>query len=147
MFGSHELQPPAALQQKLNSGSDKLGGGKIASVLLWAQSQPWWCHLVSVRHWLVHCCTFPTTQDWMFGGATLVRNGACMGVPLIAIGVSGGRFVIKKWAHGWFQLSKYLACCYWLLLSCYCRFVAPSIIKISWALLLAIGTGVHFKAL
>ncbi|MCG9691825.1 protein-disulfide reductase DsbD [Vibrio sp. Isolate22] len=146
MFGFYELQLPAALQQKLNSGSDKLGGGKIASVFA----------MGAISALVVSPCVsaplagallyVSTTQDWVFGGATLFVMALGMGVPLIAIGASGGRLLLRsgawmvsvKQVFGVLLLSVAI-----VLLS---RFVDPSIIMILWALL-AIGTGVHFGAL
>ncbi|MCP4865266.1 MAG: cytochrome C biogenesis protein, partial [Alteromonas sp.] len=98
MFGFYELQLPAALQQKLNSGSDKLGGGKIASVFA----------MGAISALVVSPCVsaplagallyVSTTQDWMFGGATLFAMALGMGVPLIAIGASGGRLLLRSGA-------------------------------------------------
>ena len=146
MFGFYELQLPAALQQKLNSGSDKLGGGKIASVFA----------MGAISALVVSPCVsaplagallyVSTTQDWMFGGATLFVMALGMGVPLIAIGASGGRLLLRSgaWMVSVKQVFGVLLLAVAIVLLS--RFVAPSIIMILWALL-AIGTGVHFGAL
>lgn len=146
MFGFYELQLPAALQQKLNSGSDKLGGGKIASVFA----------MGAVSALVVSPCVsaplagallyVSTTQDWMFGGATLFVMALGMGVPLIAIGASGGRLLLRSgaWMVSVKQVFGVLLLAVAIVLLS--RFAAPSIIMILWALL-AIGTGVHFGAL
>ncbi|CAH6834531.1 Thiol:disulfide interchange protein DsbD 1 [Vibrio chagasii] len=146
MFGFYELQLPAALQQKLNSGSDKLGGGKIASVFA----------MGAISALVVSPCVsaplagallyVSTTQDWMFGGATLFVMALGMGVPLIAIGASGGRLLLKSgaWMVSVKQVFGVLLLAVAIVLLS--RFVDPSIIMILWALL-AIGTGVHFGAL
>lgn len=146
MFGFYELQLPAALQQKLNSGSDKLGGGKIASVFA----------MGAISALVVSPCVsaplagallyVSTTQDWMFGGATLFVMALGMGVPLIAIGASGGRLLLRSgaWMVSVKQIFGVLLLAVAIVLLS--RFVDPSIIMILWALL-AIGTGVHFGAL
>lgn len=146
MFGFYELQLPAALQQKLNSGSDKLGGGKIASVFA----------MGAISALVVSPCVsaplagallyVSTTQDWMFGGATLFVMALGMGVPLIAIGASGGRLLLRSgaWMVSVKQVFGVLLLAVAIVLLS--RFVDPSIIMILWALL-AIGTGVHFGAL
>ncbi|WP_122082302.1 protein-disulfide reductase DsbD [Vibrio coralliirubri] len=146
MFGFYELQLPAALQQKLNSGSDKLGGGKIASVFA----------MGAISALVVSPCVsaplagallyVSTTQDWMFGGATLFVMALGMGVPLIAIGASGGRLLLRSgaWMVSVKQVFGVLLLAVAIVLLS--RFVAPSIIMILWALL-AIGTGIHFGAL
>lgn len=146
MFGFYELQLPSALQQKLNSGSDKLGGGKIASVFA----------MGAISALVVSPCVsaplagallyVSTTQDWMFGGATLFVMALGMGVPLIAIGASGGRMLLRSgaWMVSVKQVFGVLLLAVAIVLLS--RFVAPSIIMILWALL-AIGSGVHFGAL
>ncbi|WP_061015749.1 protein-disulfide reductase DsbD [Vibrio splendidus] len=146
MFGFYELQLPAALQQKLNSGSDKLGGGKIASVFA----------MGAISALVVSPCVsaplagallyVSTTQDWMFGGATLFVMALGMGVPLIAIGASGGRLLLRSgaWMVSVKQVFGVLLLAVAIVLLS--RLVDPSIIMILWALL-AIGTGVHFGAL
>ncbi len=146
MFGFYELQLPAALQQKLNSGSDKLGGGKIASVFA----------MGAISALVVSPCVsaplagallyVSTTQDWVFGGATLFVMALGMGVPLIAIGASGGRLLLRSgaWMVSVKQVFGVLLLAVAIVLLS--RFVDPSIIMILWALL-AIGTGVHFGAL
>ncbi|WP_434568182.1 protein-disulfide reductase DsbD [Vibrio chagasii] len=146
MFGFYELQLPASLQQKLNSGSDKLGGGKIASVFA----------MGAISALVVSPCVsaplagallyVSTTQDWAFGGATLFVMALGMGVPLIAIGASGGRLLLRSgaWMVSVKQVFGVLLLAVAIVLLS--RFVDPSIIMILWALL-AIGTGVHFGAL
>lgn len=86
MFGFYELQLPSSLQQKLNQGSDKLGGGKLASVFM----------MGAISALVVSPCVsaplagallyVSTTQDWLFGGTTLFVMAIGMGVPLIVIG-------------------------------------------------------------
>ncbi|PTO93334.1 protein-disulfide reductase DsbD [Vibrio splendidus] len=146
MFGFYELQLPAALQQKLNSGSDKLGGGKIASVFA----------MGAISALVVSPCVsaplagallyVSTTQDWVFGGATLFVMALGMGIPLIAIGASGGRLLLRSgaWMVSVKQVFGVLLLAVAIVLLS--RFVAPSVIMILWALL-AIGSGVHFGAL
>ncbi|MFA0070366.1 cytochrome C biogenesis protein, partial [Vibrio breoganii] len=84
-----------------------------------------------------------TTQDWMFGGATLFVMALGMGVPLIAIGASGGRLLLRSgaWMVSVKQVFGVLLLAVAIVLLS--RFVAPSFIMILWALL-AIGSGVHF---
>ncbi|MFZ3406221.1 protein-disulfide reductase DsbD [Vibrio chagasii] len=146
MFGFYELQLPAALQQKLNSGSDKLGGGKIASVFA----------MGAISALVVSPCVsaplagallyVSTTQDWVFGGATLFVMALGMGIPLIAIGASGGRLLLRSgaWMVSVKQVFGVLLLAVAIVLLS--RFGDPSVIMILWALL-AIGTGVHFGAL
>ncbi|MDN3612293.1 protein-disulfide reductase DsbD [Vibrio ostreicida] len=146
MFGFYELQLPAALQQRLNSQSGKLGGGKLMSVYL----------MGAVSALVVSPCVsaplagallyVSTTQDWMFGGVTLFVMALGMGIPLIVIGVSGGKLLPKS--GSWMVVVKQLFGVLLLavavmLLS---RFVAGWVSMLLWALL-AIGSGIHFGGL
>ena len=146
MFGFYELQLPTSFQQKLNNGSVKLSGGKIVSVFA-----------MGVISALVvsPCVSAPlagallyvsTTQDWIFGGITLFSMAFGMGIPLIAIGASGGRWLLKSgvWMVSVKQVFGVLLLA--VAITLLSRFVSPSIIMILWALL-AIATGVHFGAL
>lgn len=146
MFGFYELQLPAALQQRLNQGSDKLGGGKMASVFA----------MGAISALVVSPCVsaplagtllyVSTTQDWLFGGATLFVMALGMGVPLIAIGASGGRLLLRSGA--WMVSVKQIFGVLLLAVSIVLlsRFIDASYTMALWALL-AIGTGIHFGAL
>lgn len=146
MFGFYELQLPSSLQQKLNSGSDKLGGGKIASVFV----------MGAISALVVSpCVTAPlagallyvsTTQDWLFGGLTLFVMALGMGVPLILIGVSGGRLLPKSgpWMIAVKQFFGVLLLAVAIVLVS--RFVPGWATLLLWSLLL-VGTGIHFGAL
>ncbi len=50
----------------------------------------------------------------MFGGATLVRNGACGGVPLIAIGGEWRRLLLRSgaWMFPVASIWRVIGCCY-----------------------------------
>jgi len=96
MFGFYELQLPSAIQQKLNAHSDQVGGGKVVSVFA----------MGAVSALVVSPCVsaplagallyVSTTQDWVLGGVTLFVMALGMGVPLILIGISGGKLLPKS---------------------------------------------------
>lgn len=146
MFGLYELQLPSFIQEKLNNKSDKLGGGKVASVFA----------MGAISALVVSPCVsaplagallyVSTTQDWVFGGVTLFVMALGMGAPLILLGISGGKLLPKSGAwmikvkqfFGVLLLSVAI-----VLLS---RFLSDMITLLLWAIL-AIGVGIHFGAL
>jgi len=146
MFGFYELQLPASLQQKLNSQSDKLGGGRIASVF----------GMGAVSALVVSPCVsaplagallyVSTTQDWVFGGVTLFIMALGMGLPLILIGVSGGKLLPKSgpWMISVKQLFGVLLLAVSIVLLS--RFIPTWLTMLLWSAL-AIGAGIHFGAL
>lgn len=146
MFGFYELQLPASLQQRLHSGSDKLGGGRVVSVF----------GMGAISALVVSPCVsaplagallyVSTTQDWVFGGATLFIMALGMGGPLILIGVSGGKLLPKSgpWMVAVKQLFGVLLLAVAIVLLS--RFIPSWSTMLLWAIL-AVGTGVHFGAL
>lgn len=146
MFGFYELQLPSSLQNRLNTRSDKLGGGRVASVF----------GMGAVSALVVSPCVsaplagallyVSTTQDWVFGGITLFIMALGMGIPLILIGVSGGKLLPKSgaWMIAVKQMFGVLLLAVAIVLLS--RFVPEWLIMLLWAML-AIGTGVHFGAL
>ncbi len=146
MFGFYELQLPSALQQRINLGSGKLSGGKIASVFV----------MGAISALVVSPCVsaplagallyVSTTQDWVLGGTTLFVMALGMGVPLIALGASGGRLLLRSGA--WMVSIKQIFGVLLLAVSIalFSRFIDAYYIMVFWALL-AIGTGIHFGAL
>ncbi|QGM36207.1 Thiol:disulfide interchange protein DsbD precursor (plasmid) [Vibrio sp. THAF191d] len=146
MFGFYELQLPASIQQKLNASSDKLGGGKVASVFV----------MGAVSALVVSPCVsaplagallyVSTTQDWVLGGVTLFVMALGMGVPLILIGMSGGKLLPKSgpWMIAVKQLFGVLLLAVAIVLLS--RFIPDWLTMLLWAVL-AIGGGIHFGAL
>ncbi|KLN66720.1 protein-disulfide reductase DsbD [Vibrio sp. VPAP30] len=146
MFGFYELQLPSSLQNKLNTRSDKLGGGRVLSVFG-----------MGVISALVvsPCVSAPlagallyvsTTQDWLFGGFTLFVMALGMGIPLIIIGASGGKLMPKSgpWMIAVKQLFGVLLLGVAIVLLS--RFIPAWATVLMWSML-AIGTGIHFGAL
>ena len=146
MFGFYELQLPSSVQNKLNTRSDKLGGGRVVSVF----------GMGAVSALVVSPCVsaplagallyVSTTQDWVFGGITLFIMALGMGIPLILIGVSGGKFLPKSgvWMIAVKQLFGVVLLAVAIVLVS--RFVPEWLTMLLWAML-TIGTGVHFGAL
>jgi len=95
MFGLYELQLPGFLRHQLQSAQGRLTGGRIGSV---AAMGAFSALIVSP------CVAAPLagallyigqTRDVALGGAALFVMALGMGVPLIAVGVSGGALLPK----------------------------------------------------
>ncbi|SFR48625.1 thiol:disulfide interchange protein DsbD [Marinobacter daqiaonensis] len=145
MFNVFDLQLPQSIQNRLNQASQRLSGGRLASVFgIGALS----ALVVSP------CVTAPlagsllyisTTQDAVIGGVALFALGLGMGVPLILVAV-GGRKLLPK-TGSWMNVVKafygvmLLAVAVWLLE----RLVPAWLALTLWGLLAAI-TGVQLGA-
>ncbi|WP_017221558.1 protein-disulfide reductase DsbD [Moritella dasanensis] len=136
MFGVYELQLPSRLQVALNNQSQRLSGGKVFTVFM----------MGAISALVVSPCVsaplagallyVSTTQDWLFGGGVLFVMALGMGVPLVIIGTSGGKFLPRSglWMirvkQGFGVMLLAIAI---LLIS---RFAAPSVTLGLWALLI-----------
>lgn len=90
MFGLYDLQLPAHLQQRLAAVQGRLRGGRIASVaamgaLSAVVVSP--CVAAPLAGALLYIAQ---TKDVALGGAALFTMALGMGLPLLAVGVSGG---------------------------------------------------------
>jgi len=104
MFGLYELQLPQSIQDKLQSANSKQKGGQYLSVAL-----------MGILSTLVvsPCTSAPLTAALLLiaqkgsvltGGFSLYMLGIGMGLPLLAIGVSGGKWLPK--AGTWMDSVK-----------------------------------------
>ncbi len=146
MFGFYELQLPSALQSKLTEVSNKQQGGTLFGVAIMG--------LLSAL--IVGPCVAPPlmgaliyigqTGDAVLGGLALFALSLGMGAPLLAIGVSAGKFLPR--AGGWMDAIKavfgvlLLAVAVWMLE----RILPASITLLLWALL-AIISAVYMGAI
>ncbi|NKC00829.1 MAG: protein-disulfide reductase DsbD [Pseudomonadales bacterium] len=146
MFGFYELQMPQSWQDKLNNVSQQQKGGKHLSVLA----------MGSVSSLVVSPCVsaplagaliyISTTNDAVLGGLALLCLGLGMGVPLMAVGASGGQWLPR--AGAWMNGVKavfgvlLLGVAIWLVE----RIVAPSITLALWGVLL-LGSAVYLGVL
>jgi thiol:disulfide interchange protein DsbD len=145
MFGFFELQLPSALQSKLAEVSNKQQGGTLAGVAIMG--------LLSAL--IVGPCVAPPlmgaliyigqTGDALLGGLALFALSLGMGAPLLAIGVSAGKFLPR--AGGWMDSVKavfgvlLLAVAIWMLE----RILPAAVTLLLWALL-AIISAVYMGA-
>ncbi len=146
MFGFFELQLPSSLQSKLTEVSNKQQGGTLAGVAIMG--------LLSAL--IVGPCVAPPlmgaliyigqTGDAVLGGLALFALSLGMGAPLLAIGVSAGKFLPR--AGGWMDAVKavfgvlLLAVAIWMLE----RILPATITLLLWALL-AIISAVYMGAI
>ncbi len=96
MFGFHDLQLPAFLQDRLSSTHHKLRGGHVASVagmgvLSAVIVSP--CVAAPLAGALLY---ISQTKDVLLGGGALFSMAMGMGVPLLVVGVSEGAFLPKS---------------------------------------------------
>lgn len=104
MFGFYELQLPGFLRQPLAAAGHELRGGKVASVagmgvLSAVIMSP--CVAAPLAGALLY---ISQTRDVALGGTALFAMALGMGVPLLAVGVSGGALLPK--AGRWMNAVK-----------------------------------------
>jgi thioredoxin:protein disulfide reductase len=104
MFGVYELQLPSALRQRLDGLSNRQQGGQLFSTWMmgfFASLVVSPCVSAPLAGALVY---LSTTGDILTGSAALFAMGMGMGVPLLLIGMSGGKLLPR--AGGWMLVIK-----------------------------------------
>lgn len=146
MFGLYELQLPSRFQVAINNQSQRFSGGKSLAVFA----------MGAVSALVVSPCVsaplagtllyVSTTQDWLLGGSALFVLALGMGIPLLVIGATGGRFLPRT--GPWMVAVKTLFGIMLLgvAIALVSRF-APSAITLGLWSALIIGSAVHFGAL
>jgi len=104
MFGFYELQLPAGIRNKLsNLSSEQKGGTLVAAAIMGALSalvvSP--CVSVPVAGVLLYIAQ---TNDAVIGGVALYSLAIGMGIPLLIVGVGGGKLLPK--AGVWMNAVK-----------------------------------------
>jgi thiol:disulfide interchange protein DsbD len=150
MFGFYELQLPSALQSRLTELSNRQKGGHYTGVAIMG--------LLSAL--IVGPCLAPPlagalifisqTGDAVLGGAALFAMGMGMGVPLLMIGASAGKFLPR--AGAWMDAVKavfgvlMLAVALVMLERLVPTYIPDMVILIAWGMLL-IAAGIYMGAL
>jgi thiol:disulfide interchange protein DsbD len=146
MFGFYELQMPSGIQNKLAGISNSQSGGSMINAAVMG--------LLSALI-VGPCVTAPLigaliyisqTNDVMIGGLSLFALGLGMGVPLMIVGTSAGKFLPK--AGAWMDNVKagfgimMLALAIWML-----ERILPMSVIVLLSGILAIFTGIYMGAL
>lgn len=104
MFGFYELQMPAAFQQRLTELSHKQAGGNLIGVAMMGMLSalivgP--CVAAPLAGALIY---IGQSGDALLGGAALFTLSLGMGIPLLIIGTSAGKFLPR--AGAWMETVK-----------------------------------------
>lgn len=104
MFGFYELQMPAAFQQRLTELSNQQAGGNLLGVAIMGMLSalivgP--CVAAPLAGALIY---IGQSGDAVLGGAALFALSIGMGVPLLIIGTSAGKFLPR--AGAWMEAVK-----------------------------------------
>jgi thioredoxin:protein disulfide reductase len=146
MFGFYELRLPGFVHHRLDSAHQRLKGGRLASVAAMGMLSaiivsP--CVVAPLAGALLY---ISQTGDVALGGAALFSLALGMGVPLVAVGVSGGALLPSAgaWMNG---VRRFFGV---LLLAVAVWIISPAIPvaaqMLAWAALL-IGSGVFLRAI
>lgn len=139
MFGFYELQLPSSLQSKLTHHSNKQQGGTLAGVAI----------MGFLSALIVGPCVAPPlagaliyigqTGDALLGGIALFTMSIGMGLPLLILGTTGGKFLPR--AGAWMEHVKavfgvmLIGIAIWMLE----RIVPTEVTMLSWATLFIIS--------
>ncbi|BBF86150.1 cytochrome c-type biogenesis protein DsbD [Aquitalea magnusonii] len=145
MFDLYTIQLPSALQSRLANASNRLSGGKLATVFA----------MGALSALIIGPCVAPplalalgyigSTGDAVLGGAALYAMALGLGLPLILIGTFGGHVLPR--AGGWMKAVKaafgvlMLALAIWMATP----FLPAMLVLILWAAL-CVGCAVFLKA-
>lgn len=145
MFDLYTIQLPSALQSRLANASNRLSGGKLATVFA----------MGALSALIIGPCVAPplalalgyigSTGDAVLGGAALYAMALGLGLPLILIGTFGGHVLPR--AGGWMKAVKsafgvlMLALAIWMATP----FLPAMLVLLLWAVL-CVGCAVFLKA-
>lgn len=104
MFGFYELQMPSALQSRLNNLSNRQEGGNLIGVAVMGMLSalivgP--CVAAPLAGALIY---IGNTGDALLGGMALFALSIGMGIPLLLVGTSAGKWLPR--AGGWMEAIK-----------------------------------------
>ncbi|WP_457749565.1 protein-disulfide reductase DsbD [Sulfurimonas sp.] len=142
MFGFYELKLPDALVTKVSSNSNRSGFIGVAVMGFLSALIVGPCVAAPLAGALVY---IGQTGDALLGGAALFSMSIGMGIPLILVGVSAGKFMPKPGA--WMTMineifgALMLGVAVWML-----EKVLPSSVTILMFAMLGLGFSVHFGA-
>jgi len=140
MFGFYELQMPSSIQSRLNNLSNRQEGGNLLGVAVMGVLSalivgP--CVAAPLAGALIY---IGNTGDALLGGMALFALSIGMGIPLLLVGTSAGKWLPR--AGGWMEAIKavfgvmLLAVAIWLLE----RVLPTSVSLLLWAALLVLSS-------
>lgn len=140
MFGFYELQMPASIQSRLTTISNRQSGGSLLGVALMGALSalivgP--CVAAPLAGALIY---IGQSGDAVLGGAALFALSLGMGIPLLLVGTSAGKWLPR--AGGWMETVRavfgvmLLAVAIWLLE----RVLPASVALLLWAALLVVSS-------
>jgi thiol:disulfide interchange protein DsbD len=140
MFGFYDLQMPSALQSRLNTLSNRQEGGNLIGVAIMGALSalivgP--CVAAPLAGALIY---IGQTGDAVLGGLALFTLSIGMGIPLLLIGTSAGKWLPR--AGGWMEAIKavfgvmLLAVAIWMLE----RILPESVSLLLWAALFVVSS-------
>lgn len=145
MFDLFTIQLPSALQSRLADASNRLSGGKLATVFT----------MGALSALIIGPCVAPplalalgyigSTGDAVLGGAALYAMALGLGLPLVLIGTFGGHVLPR--AGGWMKAVKsafgvlMLSLAIWMATP----FLPAMLVLLLWAML-CVGCAVFLKA-
>ncbi|WP_221798827.1 protein-disulfide reductase DsbD [Oceanobacter mangrovi] len=146
MFGLFELQLPAFLRNRLNQLSQRQQGGQLVSVAIMGflsalVVSP--CVSAPLAGALIY---LSTTGNVLIGASALFVLGIGMGLPLLIIGLSGGKWLPR--AGAWMIVIRQFfgVAMLAVAIALLARFL-PTSISMLLAAVLAIGSGIYMGAL
>ncbi|MGL5949189.1 MAG: protein-disulfide reductase DsbD [Aeromonas sp.] len=106
MFGVFNLQLPSRLQTKLAGLANQQQGGSVAGVAIMGMISGLVCSPCTTAPLSGALIYVAQSGDLLLGGAALYALSLGMGVPLLLLGVSGGKLLPK--AGAWMNVVKQL---------------------------------------
>ena len=104
MFGFYELQMPGSIQNKLTSISNNQKGGTLVGVAIMGFLSALIVGPCVTAPLIGALIYIAQTGDAVIGGIALFSLSIGMGIPLIIIGVSAGKFMPR--AGAWMEVTK-----------------------------------------
>ncbi|MBI5329139.1 MAG: protein-disulfide reductase DsbD [Betaproteobacteria bacterium] len=104
MFGYYELQMPSFLQSRFSEASNRIRGGRFASVLLMGALSALIVGPCVAAPLAAALLYISQTGDVVLGGVSLFSLALGMGVPLLLVGLSAGALLPR--AGAWMESVK-----------------------------------------
>ncbi|ODN41862.1 protein-disulfide reductase DsbD [Piscirickettsia litoralis] len=139
LFGAYDLQVPAVIRNRLHNTNQKIKGGSYLSAAMMGVvsslvASP--CLTAPLAGALIY---LSSTGNQLLGGSALFALGLGLGVPMLILGASGGKLMLK--AGSWMNQIKTLlgliliAMAIWMI----SRILSNAVMSLIWGLFLVIS--------